>query len=84
MDYDKTILEELIINKNKAYEIVMNIQSKLTQASELDDNYQKANFYHKEIVALLNELRIYIDNIEKKVDEKIWPLPGYQKLLFNL
>ncbi len=35
-----------------------------------------------EMIAVSEELRVYVDGLEKKVDDERWPLPKYSELLF--
>lgn len=47
-------------------------------------NYQKAINYRDEVITRMDKLREIVDNIEIKVDKKIWPIPTYMDLLFSI
>ena len=44
----------------------------------------KAKLARDEVVVSMNGLRKIVDEIETKVDSKIWPMPNYVDLLFGL
>lgn len=44
----------------------------------------KAKLARDEVVVSMNELRNVVDEIETRVDSKIWPMPTYVDLLFGI
>lgn len=44
----------------------------------------KAKLARDEVVVSMNELRKVVDEIETRVDSKIWPMPTYVDLLFGI
>lgn len=46
--------------------------------------YEKALSYRKDVFKSMEELRTLGDELEEMVDAKIWPLPTYGEMLFNI
>ena len=53
------------------------------KANKLEDAYQMALAYEKNVKPYLDEIRAHIDKLELIVDNEIWPLPKYRELLFT-
>ncbi len=51
-------------------------------ANVIQDAYEKASAYSKEVFPFLDAIRYHIDKLELIVDDEIWPLPKYRELLF--
>ncbi|MDE6041275.1 MAG: glutamine synthetase type III, partial [Muribaculaceae bacterium] len=51
-------------------------------ANRLEDNREKAIAYHDTVVPPMETIRRYIDRLELKVDNEMWPLPKYREILF--
>jgi len=52
-------------------------------ANVITDSYKKAIAYESKVKPFLDEIRYHIDKLELIVDDEIWPLPKYRKLLFT-
>lgn len=60
------------------------LENALGDADSVTDAKEKA-FYFKDVIRpLMKELRLPLDNIEKRMDKKSWPLPSYGDLLFDV
>lgn len=46
------------------------------------DILEQATYMRDKILTLLERLRCYGDNLERLVDDKLWPLPKYREMLF--
>lgn len=46
--------------------------------------YEKALYYRKSVFKSMGELRTIGDELEEMVDAKIWPMPTYGEMLFNI
>ena len=51
-------------------------------ANRLEDNREKAIAYHDTVVPPMETIRRYIDRLELKVDNEMWPLTKYREILF--
>jgi glutamine synthetase len=51
--------------------------------NKVDDPFEKAKRYSKEVLPFLDDIRYHIDKLELIVDDEIWPLPKYRELLFT-
>ena len=49
------------------------------------DNVKEQAFYYKDVVkAAMEELRAPADEAEMLVDKKVWPIPTYGDLIFEV
>ena len=69
---------------------ISNIKKKVNEmvearkkANKLEEAYQMAIAYEKDVKPYLDEIRYHIDKLELIVDNEIWPLPKYRELLFT-
>jgi glutamine synthetase len=53
------------------------------KANILEDSFQKALAYEKNVKPYLEDIRTHIDKLELIVDNEIWPLPKYREMLFT-
>ena len=55
-----------------------------TEASGIEDNKERAHFYHDHVMPAMEDLRAPIDKLEMLVDKEVWPMPSYGDLLFEV
>lgn len=61
------------------------LNAAITEALALNDTFiAQAKFYHEVVIAKMERLREHVDLLELYSDKKIWPIPGYEELLFKL
>jgi glutamine synthetase len=53
------------------------------KANKVDNTWEKAKLYNKNVFPYLDDIRYHIDKLELIVDNDIWPLPKYRELLFT-
>lgn len=53
------------------------------KANIIDNLYERAVAYERNIKPYLGEIRHHIDKLEQIVDNEMWPLPKYRELLFT-
>ena len=67
-----------------SYKNVEQLDTELTKTYEIEDSDKRAAACRDTVVATMNDLRQNIDSLEKIVSRKLWPVPTYADLLFNL
>ena len=60
------------------------IDDMLDVAKTMTDTEEIAHFYRNNILAKMEELRLYCDKLERKVGKEYWPMPTYDDLLFSV
>ena len=55
-----------------------------TQSKAIRNHKERAFFFKETVVPAMNELRGYIDALERIVDAKVWPVPNYSELIFEV
>lgn len=53
------------------------------KANIIENLYDKALAYERNVKPYLQEIRCHIDKLEQIVDNEMWPLPKYRELLFT-
>ncbi|MCX7884717.1 MAG: glutamine synthetase III [Caloramator sp.] len=86
---DISVQEELLCELSKVLASFKNnidvLENTNLQASEIEENiYEKACFYKDKVFTAMQSLREDADKLETIVDEKLWPIPTYGELLFNI
>ncbi|MBM4053179.1 MAG: glutamine synthetase type III [Planctomycetes bacterium] len=67
-----------------AYRNVEKLDAELTAAHEIEDSYKRAVACRDTVFATMGNLRKNVDALEKIIPRKLWPVPTYADLLFNL
>ncbi|MDR2936369.1 MAG: glutamine synthetase III, partial [Rikenellaceae bacterium] len=49
--------------------------------NNVDDIVERARGYSQEVTPYLNDIRSYIDRLERIVDDELWPLPKYREMM---
>lgn len=85
---DISVQEELLLttgnllsDANKALKVLKEADAK---ACKIDDIRIKANFFKNEVIPAMAKLRKPIDELEMIVDKKLWPVPTYADMLFEV
>ena len=55
-----------------------------TQSKAIKNHKERAFFFKEQVVPAMNELRMHIDSLERIVDAKVWPVPNYGELIFEV
>ncbi len=56
----------------------------LMKSEDISDCAELSNFCRDSIFATMNELRIYIDEMETLTSSDFWPYPSYGEMLFSV
>ncbi|HWQ79393.1 MAG TPA: glutamine synthetase III [Anaerovoracaceae bacterium] len=80
--------KELIANLSNIslclHKSVQELDNKLIEVNAFDEPAEAAEFYHKKVLPLMNEIRIAADTLETMTASKNWPFPTYGELLFSI
>ncbi len=74
-------LNDLTVSLNERLEA---LGDAVVKAQCTEESYAKAVAYHNYVFPAMQELRAVVDELETKVDEKCWPYPTYDELLYNI
>lgn len=80
----KNLLEKCTNLLNLAAKANEELTSLVDEAKDINSLQEKAFFFNQRIVPKMAELRTPIDKLEEIVDQKIWPVPTYRELLFEV
>ncbi len=85
---DSTVQEKLLERctdlLNKAAKANEELNSLVDEAKAINNLQEKAFFFNRKVVQKMEELRNPVDKLEEIVDKKIWPVPTYRELLFEV
>ena len=79
----KELLSRVNVLLRQAYSALGDLRIKQEKAAVLSGQEQ-ARFYHSEVCPAMQVLRAPVDHLEMIVDGKLWPMPTYGDLLFNV
>ena len=68
----------------EAWEALDILQDYTYGADSIISLQEKANYYYKEVVGRMEDLRRPLDQLEMLIDKKDWPMPSYGDLLFEV
>jgi len=84
---DASVQKELLTRVNvllrQASSALAELREKQAKAAALAGDMQ-AKFYHEEVFPAMEVLRAPVDHLEMIMDSRLWPMPTYGDLLFNV
>ncbi len=80
----KALLAEVSDKLTKAKHALDVLVDVRTKSKSIRNHKERAFFFKEEVVPAMNELRKYIDELERIVDAKVWPVPNYSDLIFEV
>ena len=81
--YEEEMLTKVSALLNGAYSTVKALEKALTEKKTICDVTARSVFCKDCILALMNELRRAVDELEVSVSADYWPIPTYGELLFG-
>ena len=78
------LLRDITSLLNEANAAVRVLRKMSTEASGIEDNKERAHFYHDHVMPAMEDLRAPIDKLEMLVDKEVWPMPSYGDLIFEV
>ena len=79
----RELLSRVNVLLKQAYAALGDLRIKQEKAAVLS-GAEQAKFYHDEVCPAMQVLRAPVDHLEMIVDGKLWPMPTYGDLLFNV
>lgn len=80
----KALLAEVSDKLTKAKHALDVLVDVRTKSKAIRNHKERAFFFKEEVVPAMSELRKYIDELERIVDAKVWPVPNYSDLIFEV
>ena len=80
----KNLLVEVSDKLAKAKAALDELTEVRTQSKAIKNHKERAFFFKEQVVPAMNELRKHIDSLERIVDAKVWPVPNYGELIFEV
>ena len=78
------ILEKIVKLHNLARKSFHKLDKGVRKVSAIADIEEKAFAYHRQIVPVMKDLRVFVDELEMLVDKEYWPMPSYGDLIFEI
>ena len=78
------ILEKIVKLHNLARQSFYKLDAGVKEVSAIADIEEKAFAYHRQIVPVMKDLRVFVDELEMLVDKEYWPMPSYGDLIFEI
>lgn len=78
------ILETIVRLHNLARQSFHKLDAGVKEVSAIADIEEKAFAYHRQIVPVMKDLRVFVDELEMLVDKEYWPMPSYGDLIFEI
>ena len=74
-------VSELLAETKAALKKLTEVTEKAAEAGDME---AEANYFHATVIPAMDELRTPVDKLEVLVDKKVWPMPAYSELLFEV
>ena len=78
------LLGDIMSLLNEANAAVRVLRKVTAEASGIQDNEERAHYYHDHVMTAMDDLRHPIDKLEMLVDKEVWPMPSYGDLMFEV
>ena len=78
------LLNDITAELCNAKEALKVLENKLSDASKITDQKERAFYFKDVICAAMADLRTPVDTLETMVDKKAWPMPTYADLMFEV
>ena len=80
--FERDLAKKLSSLCDKTASGILKLERAVSSAEKKTKPSEKASVYDREIRKLLDEIRVYIDEMEKKTSKKYWRYPTYSDMLF--
>ena len=82
--YEKEIATKLSCLNAEAFEKTKELKAKTQKVRAMTDIEKQSKSYESDVLALMNELRAVVDQMEPIMPKEKWPVPSYGDLLFGV
>ncbi|MDR1930330.1 MAG: glutamine synthetase III, partial [Treponema sp.] len=69
---------------SELYDETAKLETALAEAQDTGDVLPQAKVYFEKVIPAMDNVRSRVDALERLVAKNVWPLPGYEELLFKL
>ena len=80
----RELLQKLSAKLEEANDALHLLEEKLVVAGSMTNQKELAFYYKDEIMPAMTALRTPVDALEMLVDKKVWPIPTYSDLIFEV
>lgn len=80
----RELLQKLSAKLEEANDALHLLEEKLMVAGSMTNQKELAFYYKDEIMPAMTALRAPVDALEMLVDKKVWPIPTYSDLIFEV
>ena len=63
---------------------LVNLQDAVNKGIAMEDNRERAIYYHDTVMKCMQALRTPVDQMEYLVDKEAWPMPSYGDMIFEV
>jgi glutamine synthetase len=82
--YETATVKRLSELLTQAAKTVGTLEDAILESASITDCEELSNFSRDSIFAAMNELRIYVDEMETMTSSEFWPYPSYGEMLFSV
>jgi glutamine synthetase len=84
VEVQRDLLAKVSAHLESAHRNTQKLENEREKALNISDSLERAGVFRDKVLLVMNELRNDIDTLEAIVPRKLWPVPTYADLLFNL
>ena len=78
------LLNEVSMKLAEAKAALQELENKVTEAGGIESQKELAFFFKDQVRAAMDALRAPVDELEMLMDKKVWPMPTYGDLIFEV
>ena len=83
-EVQRDLLAKVSVLLKSAYRNTQKLENEREKALKISDTLKRATAFRDKVLATMNNLRNDIDTLETLTPRRLWPVPTYADLLFNL
>jgi glutamine synthetase len=83
-EVQRDLLTKVSVHLESAYRKTQKLENEREKTLKISDSLKRAEAFRDKVLVTMNDLRNDIDALEAMVPRKLWPVPTYADLLFNL
>jgi len=83
-EVQRDLLAKVSVHLESAYRKAQKLENEREKTLKISDSLKRAEAFRDKVLVTMTDLRNDIDALEAIVPRKLWPVPTYADLLFNL